>query len=98
MSEIIKPPTKWSPHLDLSVNDLQNALGNQRLISIKSYMRNNQRVYAGIAVQDGISGLSWTGNMKYADLKQTVNQANGRLISLDAFWDTGANELRCAGV
>jgi len=97
MSEIIKPPTKWAPLLDLSAIDLKNALGNQRLISIKSYIRNNKRVYAGIAVQDGISGLSWTGSMKYADLKQMVNQANGRLITLDAFWDTGANELRCAG-
>jgi hypothetical protein len=98
MSEIIKPPAAWSPQLDLSVNDLQNALGNQRLISIKSYMRNNQRVYAAIAVQDGITGLGWTGSQSYADLKQTVNLANGRLIALDAFWDTSLNELRCAGV
>src|SRR5258708_11797576 len=98
MSEIIKPPTGWSVQLDSNANDLQNALGNQRLISIKSYMHNNQRVYAGIAVQDGITGLGWTGSKTYADLKQTVNLANGRLIALDAFWDTGVNELRCAGV
>jgi len=97
MSEIIKPPAAWSPQLTQNTNDLQNALGNQRLISIKSYIRNNQRVYAGIAAQDGIAGLGWTANKTYADLKQTVTLANGRLVALDAFWDTGANELRCAG-
>ena len=98
MSEIIKPPADWSLHLDLSASDLQTAMGKQRLISIKSYVRSNKRVYAGISVKDTISGVGWTGNMTPTDLRQKVKQAEGRLISLDAFWDASANELRCAGV
>jgi len=98
MSEIIKPPADWAMHVDLNAADLQNSLGGHRLISIKSYVRNNQRVYAAISVKDGVDGLGWTANMTPDKLRQTVNLAEGRLISLDTFWDTSANELRCAGV
>jgi len=98
MSEITKPPADWSLHLDLSVNDLTNALGKRRLISIKSYVRNNKRVYAGVSVSDKLKDISWTGNMKPADLRQQVKTDSGRLISLDAFWDTSKNQVRCAGI
>ena len=98
MTEIIKPPADWAMHVDLTASDLQNDLGGQRLISIKSYVRNNQRVYSAISVKDGIDGLGWTGSMTLDKLRQTVELAEGRLISIDAFWDNKANELRCAGV
>jgi hypothetical protein len=98
MSEIIKPPKAWSMLADLSDVDLKSKLGKSRLISIKSYVRNGKRLYCGIAVQDAISALSWTANMTPANLRQSVQAASGRLISLDAFWDANANELRCAGV
>jgi hypothetical protein len=98
MSEIIKPPDDWAMHVDLTAADLQNGLDGQRLISIKSYDRDNQRVYAAISVKDGIDGLGWTHSMKPDQLRRTVKRARGRLISLDAFWDKSANELRCAGV
>jgi hypothetical protein len=98
MTEIIKPPAAWAMHVDLNATDLQNDLGGQRLISIKSYVRNSERVYSGISVKDDIDGLGWTANMTPTKLRQTVDLANGRLISLDTFWDTKVNELRCAGV
>src|SRR5215471_12959103 len=98
MTEPIAPPTSWSPYLDLTADDLRSAIGDKRPISIKSYLKDQKRLYCGILVKDEMDGLSWTASMKPATLWTTVQDAGGRLISLDAFWDTSAREIRCAAI
>ena len=98
MSELIKPPLKWSPYIDLAASDLQSAFGDRRPISIKTYLKDSDRYYTGIIVKDDIAGLGFSSNIKFSTLMGIVREADGRLISLDAFWDNDARELRCAAI
>ena len=100
MSEIILAPNKghWAVHADRTESELRADLAatGYRLISIKSYLDGNRRLFTACSVENigVISG--WTPRITTADLTAQLAAERGRLISLDAFVENG--KTYCAAV
>lgn len=84
MSELIAPPTSWKFRLHLSAADLSAALGNHRLLSVKTFLDGNKRFYSAVSVKDEGLGGSWKGRILVPDLKTTLGK-KFRLTALDCF-------------
>ena len=84
MSELIPPPSIWKLRLNLDAATLTSQLGKQqRLLCVKSFVLNGQRVYSAVSVKDG-QGNAWNGKITKADLKTTLGK-KFRLTALDCF-------------
>lgn len=84
MSELIAPPTSWKFRLHLTAADLSAQLGNHRLLSVKSFLDGNKRMYSAVSVKDEGLGGSWKGRIQVPDLKSTLGK-KFRLTALDCF-------------
>src|SRR5215207_4192238 len=84
MSELISPPSSWKFRLHLSAADLSAQLGNHRLLSVKSFLDGNKRLYSAVSVRDEGLGGSWKGRILLSDLKTHLGNTF-RLTALDCF-------------
>ncbi len=84
MSELIKPPAVAQFQFSLSSADLSAKLVKQRILSIKSYLKGEKRVYSAVTVSDTGLGGGWNGKIDGATLKTTLG-AKYFLTALDCF-------------
>ena len=84
MSELIPPPASWKFRLHLSAADLSAQLGNHRLLSVKSFLDGNKRVYSAVTVKNEGLGGSWNGRITVPNLKTTLGN-KFRLTALDCW-------------